>query len=306
MNERLMRQHRWYLLFGITSVLLFRVPLTNLVRLAWQDERYSHIIFLPVISLALIAFHRKRIFANVQYCPQIGIPILMAGVTLFALVKTRTLSQGDDGSLSLLVLAIVLTWTAGFAFFYGVQSLKAAFFPLALLLLIVPLPTAFLEGVAVALQKGSAEVTYLLFKLTGTPVYRQGLVFSLPGLDIEVAKECSGIRSTTALIIAALVASHLFLRFTWSRACFVILAIPVAIFKNALRITILSWLGVHVSRDFLQGWLHHHGGPLFAVIAFAIMLPLAIALRRLEKNRHRGEAQPPHVVAAPEGTEIAG
>ena len=41
---------------------------------------------------------------------------------------------------------------------------------------------------------------------------RHGTVFELPGIVLQVAQECSGIRSSWVLLITSLLASHLFLK----------------------------------------------------------------------------------------------
>jgi exosortase len=158
-----------------------------------------------------------------------------------------------------------------------------------MLLLSIPIAPAIVEVAEVALQRGSADVTHVLFRLTATPVFRQDLIFSLPGLTIEVAEECSGIRSGISLLITALVLSYLFLRAGWTKACFILLTVPIAIVKNAARITILSLLGVYVSPDYLHGPLHHRGGPLFSILSLVMLLAGLWLLRKAEDGSARGK-----------------
>jgi exosortase len=134
-------------------------------------------------------------------------------MVLYCIVEAWSLSLNQNDRLSLTVFAIVLVWIAGFALCYGTQSLRAAIFPLFFLLLMVPMPAEVLDKFVFALQKGSAEMTYALFKLFGVPVLWQGFKFSLPGVDIEIAKECSGIRASLALFITGMLAGHVFLQF---------------------------------------------------------------------------------------------
>ena len=75
--------------------------------------------------------------------------------------------------------------------------------------------------------------------------------------------------------------------------------IPIAIFKNAVRIVTLSSLGVYVDRGFLFGKLHHQGGLLFALIALAIFVPLLLLLQRSEIRSQSGWAA--RVKSASEG-----
>jgi exosortase len=155
-----------------------------------------------------------------------------------------------------------------------------------------PIPEAVLDKVVFALQKGSAEMTYALFKLFGVPVFWQGFRFSLPGVEIEIAKECSGIRSSLALFITGMLAGHLFLQSGWRKVVLCLSTIPIAIFKNAVRIVTLSSLGVYVDRGFLFGRLHHQGGLLFALIALAIFAPLLFTLQKSESRSQRKHVTP--------------
>ena len=133
---------------------------------------------------------------------------------------------GQGYGLCLEVLAIVVIWTAGFVLCYGPQPAKAALFPLLFLLLFVPVPSVLLDRAIVGLQRGSAEMAQVLFSVVGMPAFREGYRFSLPGITIEVAKECSSIRSGTALFITGLLAGYAFIRSPWRRACLSVLTIP--------------------------------------------------------------------------------
>jgi exosortase/archaeosortase family protein len=97
-----------------------------------------------------------------------------------------------------------------------------------------------------------------------------------------VAKECSGIRSTQALLITCLLAGHLFLRANWRRAALLVAAVPVLIIKNGVRIATLTLLAVRVDPSFLTGRLHHQGGFVFFALAMLILLPLLWLLQKTE------------------------
>ena len=147
----------------------------------------------------------------------------------------------------------------------------------------IPIPTAALDNTVLALQEGSAIATYALFKLLRVPVlWQQHFKFVLPGVEIEIAKECSGIRSSLSLFITSILAGYLFLQSTWRRLFFSLFTIPVVIFKNAVRIVTLSCLGVYVDPGFLHGRLHHYGGLPFSLVSLAILVPLLFALQKGE------------------------
>jgi exosortase len=167
---------------------------------------------------------------------------------------------------------------------YGKRAVAAARFPLAFLLLMIPPPAGAMEQVQRALQQGSAEASHVLFRLIGEPVFRQGNTFFLPGVTIEVATECSGIRSSIALFITSVLAGYVFLRSAWRRSCLVLAAIPIVVVKNAARIVGLTWLTIHVNPVVLHSSLHHqYGGLLFSALALAMMLPVLVLLHRSER-----------------------
>ncbi|MGH9453542.1 MAG: exosortase/archaeosortase family protein, partial [Terriglobia bacterium] len=188
----------------------------------------------------------------------------------------------STASLSAATAWILLLLIGIFTLCYGTRAVRTALFPILFLILMVPIPEPVLNSVAVLLQRASCETTYLLMTLGGAPVLRNGFVLSLQAGSIEVAKECSGIRSTLGLLIGSLVASHLFLRSPWKKALFASSVVPVSIFKNALRIVCLYWLGFHTDKRFLTGQLHRHGGIPFSLVALGILGPVLWILRRSE------------------------
>jgi exosortase len=110
----------------------------------------------------------------------------------------------------------------------------------------------------------------------------------LPGVEIEIAEECSGIHSSLSLLIASILAGYLFLRSKWNRILFSTFTVPVVIFKNAVRIVTISCLGVYVDPGFLHGKLHRYGGLPFSLVSLAVLVPVLLALQKGE--RHRAES----------------
>ncbi len=282
--DTLSKRHFCYLAFWMASLLVFRTPLTSVLALSMRDQRYRYIPVIPLVCAFLIYSERRRIFPVRQWCPLLG-AVLLAAAVLLAVLRRTVFSANGDTALSFGVLATILVWTAGFVFCYGMQAFRSALFSFCFLLLTVPLPTTWLDQIVIALQNGSAEASYVLFKVLGVPTLREGLHFSLPGVNIEIARECSGINSSLALFITGLLSAYLFLRSTWSKALLIAVMVPLLIAKNALRIVTISWLAVYVNRDYLHGDLHHYGGYPFSVVGLALLSASVMALRRLEHPR---------------------
>src|SRR5581483_3178140 len=140
---------------------------------------------------------------------------------------------------------------------------RRALFPLLFLYLLAPIPEPIMTRIVVGLQHASADTADVLYSLAGVPVVRHGQFFILANQQIEVARECSGIRSSIALFITGLVFGHLLLHKGWSKVLLVAAILPLGIFKNGLRIFSLSTLATYVDPRFLSGPLHHNGGIIF-------------------------------------------
>jgi exosortase/archaeosortase family protein len=104
----------------------------------------------------------------------------------------------------------------------------------------------------------------------------------LPGVGIEIARECSSIHSGWALFITGLLLAHMFLKSTRMQVCLTLLTIPIAIFTNAVRIVTIWFLATKVDIGFLYGKLHHRGGILFSLISLSILVVSLYVLRRTE------------------------
>ena len=269
------------------SVVLFWEPVKLLIHFSFQYVHFSHIFLIPPLSLILILWERKRVFSSIGSSYRPGLLLLLVAAVLYGVASRNSFVLSQHDYLSVSTLALVLTWLGLFVLFYGLRSFRAAAFPLLFLLLMVPVPEVLLWKIISALQEGSAAVAHGLFELSGVPTYRDGFLFTLPGLTIEVAEECSGIRSSIALFVTSLLAGHLFLRSGWGRIVLTLSIIPLAILKNGLRIVVITLLGIHVDQGFLTGYLHHRGGIVFFLLSLSLLAIVLGMLQRFEKRNRR-------------------
>ena len=151
-------------------------------------------------------------------------------------IRQFGLAPADNGHLVLLTLSFLCCLAAGGFFFFGRGWMRAAAFPLAYLIFMVPMPDAMADALETASKYASAEVANLFFHLSGTPFLRAGPIFQLPNITIEVAQECSGIRSSWVLFMTSILAANLFLKTRWRRFALVAFVIPLAILRNGFRI----------------------------------------------------------------------
>ncbi len=283
---------RW-LLFGVwvaVSSLLFAKPLIALVHLSLTNDDASHLILIPFLTAGLVFIERRTIFNNLSFHAGGGI-FLFLSVIIAISVRLAGDMVAPDLRLAENVLAVILLWIAGFAFYFGEAAVKSAYFSFLFLFLTVPLPNFLLERIISLLQAGSAEITEVLFNLTGVPVLREGLVFHLARVNIEIARECSGIRSTIALFILALPVVHYGLHSLWKKLFFLACAFFMMILKNGIRIVTLTLLAMYVDPSFLFGKLHRDGGIVFFLLGLLLLLPILLLLQRGESSALAGKKE---------------
>ena len=266
------------------SVIFWRGALLTSFALALHNDEYTHLLLILPVSVALIILEWKSLRVSPSPDPRAAGGLLALAFLVECFTRWGTPSRSADVHLSMSMLALVIWWLGSFVFCFGTRASIRFLFPLCFLFCLVPLPAFALDKIVVFLQHESADATRLLFAAAGVPVMQDGMFISIPGVTVEVARECSSIRSSLMLLVTSMVLAHLFLRSIWRKTVLVLAAVPLSIAKNAIRIFTLSMLGVHVDPGFLHGSLHEKGGIVFFVLALLMVLLLLWLLARNEKR----------------------
>jgi len=190
--------------------------------------------------------------------------------------------MSQDARLFVNMAALIMWWVGTLIICFGITAFRQLVFPLLFLLWLIPLPLFVVDRVVTVLQACSAWMTRIMFVLARVPVNQDGFVLSIPGLSIEVAMECSSIRSSLMLLVTSMVLAHLFLRSVWSKIGAVLVAVPLSIAKNAIRIFVLSMLATRVDPVFLTGRLHHQRGIVFFLLGLTGVCAFIWLLQRIE------------------------
>ena len=264
------------------SLLVFWAPLHRLLHFAGNSE-FSYIPLIPGISAFLVLTRRRPVFRAAKPCPVVGCVVVVIGVSASILASLFQILRSAD-RLGLQLFGIVIIWWGLFISCYGLQAAQKAMVPLCLLLFVIPPPERATGAVVGFLQHQSAVLSYYLFRIIGVPAIRDGTLISLPGLTIEVAPECSGIRSSISLLIVTLAAAYLYVRYRLNRILLVLLVVPLSILKNGVRIVTISTLALYVDPGFITGPLHHQGGILFFCLTCMILASIVVLMRRCENT----------------------
>ena len=265
----------FWIALGALSVLA-ALPLQRLFTFAYAHEFFSYIVLIPFVSAYFVWTERPTM------APAPGqerfLALIPAAVALGLLALAWSATPGSapaQDSLALTTGAFVLLLVALCRWFLGWPTLSGLLFPLGFLVFLIPFPTGLHVGIETALQHASAAAAGWMFQLIGTPIYLEGTLMQLPGFSMEVAPECSGIRSSMVLLITSVIAGKLFLRNPWSRTVLVFLVIPVSIVRNAFRITVIGELCVNIGPHMIHSYIHRKGGPIFFALS---LIPLFVGL----------------------------
>jgi exosortase C (VPDSG-CTERM-specific) len=285
-------QFRKFALAAAVLVLGFGGPLWHLFWFAVRDDLHSYIPLMPFISFYLAWTQKSELPRPSSPARILAVLFFIAGAAAMAgyLMLARSVTAANiENCLALGTLAWLLCLTGAGCWFLGGALMRALAFPFCLLIFMIPFPVFLREGIEGGLQHGSAVVADWMFVLSGTPLWREGMEFHLPGMNLEVAPECSGIHSTLVLFITSLVAGQLILRRPWKRVVLCLAVIPLALLRNGFRVFVIGELCIHFSPKMIDSPVHRHGGPLFFVLSLLPFFLLLYFLRKSERTDAAGQ-----------------
>jgi exosortase len=294
---RELRSHMCFTgLLGIGAVVYY-FPISTLGSLVFKNETYSHIPLIPIVSLFLLATQRKTIFAVLDRRPATGWAVCAGGLLIYGIASSLWKHLGSvafraqhvPNDYLTLCMASAVAWVIGsFITIYGTAAFRKARFALLFLLFAIPIPMFLLNSIVTSLTYASAQASDIVFGLTGAPYHRVGLVFEFPNVSVQVAEQCSGIRSSLALFILSVITGFLFLRTLSQRVILTLAIFPITVVKNAFRIATVTLLANYVDMRFLTNhWIHQSGGLPFFAVALTMFIPLVWLLRKSERRSAR-------------------
>lgn len=256
------------LLLGAILV-LYRETAIAMVTIWERSETFTHAFLVPPIVMWLV-WRKRHELAAVSPHPSLTalVPIALCALAwlLGDLAAVNAVTQLSMTALLVLAVLAVIGWRAA----------RIIAFPLGFLFFAVPIGEFMLPQ----LMEWTANFTILALRLTGIPVYRDGLQFVIPSGHWSVVEACSGVR----YLIASLTVGTLFayLNYTSNRRrwIFVGVSILVPILANWMRAYLIVLLG-HVSGNTLAVGVDHliYGWLFFGLV---IMLMFMIGSRWAE------------------------
>jgi exosortase len=263
------------LIAGLLAALYSKV-LYDLAYTWWTDPSASHGLLIPPLAVYVAWLQRRALMAEPAVPTSKGLWVTAFGCAVFLVGEL-----GAEFFLTRLSLVIIL---AGLIVtFWGAARLRKLAFPMLLLVTMIPLPALVWNALATPLQLFASDTAANLAQSLGVAVYRDGNIIHLAGLSLGVAEACSGLHSLSALTIAALVLGFLKCSSIWTRIVLVVLAIPLAVAVNVVRVTGTAVLADHWEA-IAYGFYHSFSGWLVFLMGFGALWLITGALHHFEKG----------------------
>ena len=251
---------------ALTFGILFAKPIYLLVRDWWTMPEAGHGLLLAPVAIWMA--WRSGISADAKPNRTLGVTLLLVAVVI------RTAS-GLAAELFTMRASVVIALAGITVYEFGVKQLIKWWLPFALVCLSIPLPEIITQALALPLQFRASRMGAALLEMRNVPVRLAGNVIQLPGRELFVTEACSGLRSLTALLSMAVLLGALVLKRPVTRVALLILAIPVAIIVNGIRVFITGFLVYYVSPAYGEGFMHLTEGWLLFLVSLSILAGMA-------------------------------
>jgi exosortase len=262
---------------------LYGPVMSQMVVQWWQDPDYGHGFVVPLF-VSYVLYRRRHELRQVPLEPNnFGFPLMLGAIGLLLVGTLGAELFVSRCSLLFLFGGMIL-------FFAGWKMLRAVAFPLAFLVLMIPLPALIYNQATFPLQLLASRLASNSLELLGIPVLREGNVLVLPNYSLEVVEACSGIRSLMSLIALAVAYGYFVEQRLWARITLAVLMLPIAVASNALRVVGAGVVTYFWGPQYAEGFFHFFQGWLIFVSAVACMLLVHSFLSRLAPLRKEASA----------------
>jgi exosortase len=261
-------------LAAVSFFLLYRHVLAQLISDWATDDNYSHGFLIPPLAL-YFAWERRQRLLDTPSAPSLaGLLVVLAGIGLLLLGVL-----GAERFLTRLSMLLVLV--GGVAFVRGWSTVRILAFPLAFLLLMVPIPAIVFNQIAFPLQLLASQLGEVMLSAIHIPVLREGNLIVLANTTLEVAEACSGIRSLVSLLALGIIYGYFIDDRVGIRWVIALATVPIAILANAVRVAGTGAAAHHLGTQAAEGFFHSFSGWLMFGVAFGLLFALTQVLLRL-------------------------
>lgn len=256
-------------------------------------EDWGHAYVAPLVSGYFVWKHRERIgrLRARPFWPGFAVLMLSASCYVFFIVGyPNHMFQG---------LALMLSLGGVILLVLGPEVFRALLFPVSYLGFAVTISESVMLkvtwGLKLLASQGSEFFLSLVGPIFGLEVIRNGNILRVihggEEHPLNVADACSGMRMVVAFIALAVAVAFFSCRQWWQRSMVILLAVPVALLMNVLRVGVLGLLTIS-DPELAVGGAHAMIGTLLLAPALALFMACVWAIRRITPDEPERPAPP--------------
>jgi exosortase len=265
------------LLLGLLLLIAFWSILVGIGR-SWFDENaYMEHGILVVPAAVYMAWTKKDKLQTISRRPSgWGLLLLLWGALQ-----------------ALLGIAMQWIWLSRMAFLISLvgyiavafdwRTVRELTYPLCTLILMITPPVFIFERLTLSLQLLASRLGEIFLEALGYSVLREGNILEMVGIKLSVEEACSGIRSLVAIFFMCVLYNYFFVEGRSMKAVLLVMAIPVAILGNAVRIVATGVAGQY-DPALVSGATHEAFGYVSVVAAALGVIALHLTLKSISKT----------------------
>src|SRR3989338_5158579 len=198
------------------------------------DSYYGHGVLVPFVSLYWIFKEKNRLASCEKKSHFLGLVIFMFGALL----------QAASSLLRIYFLS-------------GKNTIRLIWFPIAFLLMMVPLPLLLISEITLKLKFLVSEISTYFVNAIGIHAVQQGSYIYTPNAVCLVGDPCSGLRSFLAFLCLGFVFAYGTSLDLWKKIVLVTAGLPLAIVSNVFRVFAMALIGEIYGMEFATNHIVH-------------------------------------------------
>lgn len=253
-----------------------------------HPEDWGHALVIPFISGYLVWLNREQIARERAHVYWPAIVPFATGLISYPFCVFVIQNPMTAGFSMILALGSLVLWMV------GPRMFRHLFIPIAYLVLMVTISNQIMIEITFKLQLLASQGSWLILNLIGEPfgwfsvdidgntlelLTNQGEI-----LPMNVAEACSGMRMVVAFYALAAAVALIGCGQWWQRIALLLLAGPVAIFMNMIRVTVLGLLMLG-DPELAAGDAHTMIGTILLVPSLLLFLGVVWSLNRIIKQQ---------------------
>ena len=249
----------WAAMFGPSYI--------GLANTIWATDANGHGPIILAVSMWLLWKKKGPLLALPRRSAWVSSSALVVvSVLMYIVGRSQTVWTLEIAAQNLMLVAVLLS-------FFGWQGVRIAWFPLLMLVFMIPWPGEWIDAVTQPLKSAVSAVAASALHGLGYPVGRSGVVLTVGPYQLLVADACAGLNSLFTLEALGLLYLNI-MNYTapLRNLILALLVIPIAFAANVARVVVLVLITYHFGDEAGQGFVHSFAGMVLFLVALVLIL----------------------------------